>query len=110
MATIISIILMVLIFLISAIPLHIAVRLLGGRTSITWAALTNLIVGITGGIVYVFLAKYAAIVAFIILLLVYKFMFSLGWIRAFLAWLLQGVVIILLYVLFFVVLATMFAL
>lgn len=108
MASVISIILMVLIFLISAIPLHLAVRLLGGRTSIPWAALANLIAGITGAIAYVFIAKYAAIAAFVILLIVYKFMFSLGWTRAFLAWLLQGVIIILLYMLFFVLLASVF--
>ncbi len=91
--------LVILVFLVSAIPLHIAVRILGGRTSIPWAAVTNFIAGVCGAIIYVSLSRYGAIVAFLALLVIYKFMFSLTWTRAFLAWILHGVIGFLLFLL-----------
>ena len=85
-------ILLIVVFLITAIPLNISVKILGGNSSIVWAAIANLIAGICAAFIYIFLARYAALISFIALLLVYKLMFSLGWIRAFLAWILQGVI------------------
>lgn len=103
-----AIIVSVIILLISSIPLHVIVRVFGGRTSLAWAAITNIIVGVTGGIAYAAIGKYAAIPAFIVLLVVYKFMFSLGWTRAFLAWLFQGILGFLIYLAFLLLILPLF--
>ena len=95
-----AIIAMVLAFLISAIPLNIAARLLGGKSSIIWAAITNLIAGLVSAAIYSLFSRIGSIAAFISLLAVYKFMFRLGWIRALLVWLLQGIIALLLVMLF----------
>ena len=88
---IISLIAIVLVFIITSIPLHIAVSLLGGDTSIIKAALVNFIAGVVGAGIY-FFTGYGGIVAFIALLAVYKIMFGLSFFSALLAWFLQGVI------------------
>jgi hypothetical protein len=96
---VLEIILMVVVFLIAAIPLHITVKLLGGDSSLIKAAIVNFLVGLASGVISFFLKSFAGVISFIALLFIYKTMFDIGWIRALLAWLLQGVIIVLLIVL-----------
>jgi hypothetical protein len=84
-------IVIVLIFVVTSIPLHIAVTMLGGDSSILKAAFVNFLAGLVGAGIYLF-TGYGWVVAFIALLVVYKLMFGLGFIRAFFAWVLQGVI------------------
>lgn len=83
------------ILIISAIPLNIAVKLLGGRSSILKVIFANILAGILAFFIEMFLGGgfWISVLIFIAMLLVYKSMFEMGWIRSFLAWLLQFVII-----------------
>ena len=87
----IAMIIIVVVFLITAIPLNIAVHLLGGDSNLFRTAGVNFIVGVVGAVIYGFL-PFGGLIAFIALLVIYKFMFGLGFLRAFLAWGLQFVI------------------
>jgi len=91
---------MFIIIVLSAVPLYLAVKFLGGRATILKVIIVNIIAGIAVpavkflvGLYLVGKGTYAGIIAFLFMLLVYKIFFRLGWIRAFLAWILQFVVI-----------------
>lgn len=90
-----------LIIILSAIPLNIAVKLLGGKSSIVKVIFANIIVAVLGYLIQSQIGVFAGLLTFIIMLFVYKIMFDMGWIRSFLAWLLQYVLILI----FFVILA-----
>ncbi|NCC71132.1 hypothetical protein EOM09_06130 [bacterium] len=92
---IIKILVIILIFILSALPLHISVRILGGRTNI----LKSFLVTFGAGIVAAFFAAilpFGAIFALIILIWIYREMFRLKWFKAFIAWILQLLFIFLL--------------
>ena len=89
--SIISILWTILIFIISAIPLNIAVKFLGGKTNLIKTALISLIAGILVGFI-----PYG-IIAFIILIWIYHVTFRLNWFKTFIAWLLQFIIIIIFY-------------
>jgi hypothetical protein len=89
---IIGILWYIFILIISAIPLNIAVKLMGGRSSILKVIFANLIYAI----ILFFLELYFnvwTIISFILMIFVYKIMFEMGWIRTILAWVLQLVII-----------------
>jgi len=96
MASLISIFLYLIVFVISSIPLWLALKFMGGKGSIIKVVLVNVIVGIVMGVLLETFQRFGFLIAFIIVLYIYKEMFRLGWIRALLAWLLQGVVVIVL--------------
>jgi len=81
-----GIVALIVILILSALPLYFAVNILGGDASILKVLLVNLIVAIIG------IAINSNITAFILLLFIYKEVFKLSWISAFLAWLLQFVI------------------
>ena len=91
MLEIIILAIIVIVFVVTSIPLHISVSLLGGESTILKAAIVNLIAGVVGALIY-FFTGYGGVVSFIALLVVYKTMFGLGFLRALLAWFLQGVI------------------
>ncbi len=90
------ILIFVIVFLIASLPLHISVNILGGDSTILKAMVTNAVIGLVGGVIYLFIPRFAGIVYFIAILLVYKLMFNIGWIRAVLVWVLQVVIAFLL--------------
>lgn len=77
---------LIAILIISALPLYFAVKMLGGEASVLKVLLVNLIAGIIGVVVN------SHLVAFLMLIFVYKMMFRLSWIGAFIAWVLQFVI------------------
>ena len=89
------ILLTILIFLlgiiISSLPLFIAVRMLGGHATILNVLLTNIIVGLLAGWL---VASFGAgtLIILLITILLYSFIFKMGIIRSFFAWLIQYVV------------------
>ena len=92
-----------MIIVLSALPLYLAVKFLGGKATILKVILVNILAGIAVPAVKFFVGLYlvgkgiyGGIVAFLFLLFIYKIFFRLGWIRAFLAWILQFVVIVIL--------------
>ncbi|MCK4551171.1 MAG: hypothetical protein KAT91_04405 [Candidatus Aenigmarchaeota archaeon] len=80
----------ILISIISALPLYFAVKFLGGKATIIKVILVNIVVGLLGFLLNI------PLIGFILLLLIYKELFELSWVRAFLAWVLQFVVAVIL--------------
>lgn len=93
----------ILIVILSALPLYLAVNLLGGRTSILKAFFIMIIAGIAyiiiGAILGALLPGFGILVtilAWLVLIGIYKETFGLGWGSAILAWILQLVFIVIL--------------
>ena len=80
---------LIITFAASAIPLNIAVRLLEGKSSWLKAIATNIGIAILSFLIGLKIAKFAGLLSFLVLLVIYKIMFRLGWFRALMAWLLQ---------------------
>jgi hypothetical protein len=93
----------ILISAISAIPLNLAVKALGGKSSWLKAILVNIILDI----INIFLSPQIRfgyiIISFILKLFIYKLMFRIGWIKALLAWILQYIIAVLLVILLAVI-------
>lgn len=86
---------LLLIFIFTTLPLHLAVKLLGGRTSFLKTFLVLLISGIIViGITTFF--PWGGIIAFIVLIWIYSEMFQIGMLRAFFVWVAQAIIIFLL--------------
>ena len=82
-------------FLVSALPLHLAVKLLGGKTNLIKTAFVAFVSGIVFSSIKMFLGIYsrlaAGLFAFFVLIWIYREMFRLKWHKAVLAWILQFV-------------------
>lgn len=90
-------IILLAIAIISAIPLFLAMKILGGRGGIFRVIFVNLLVALVTFLVkYYFQSWLGGLFAFILMIWIYKDFFRLGWLRALLAWLLQFVVVFLL--------------
>lgn len=91
-----TIFIVLIILIISAIPLNIAVKLLGGDSSILKVIVVNLAVGFAALLLNSFFGVLGGLISFIAMLFIYKVAFDLGLIRAFLAWILQAIVVVVL--------------
>jgi len=79
---------------ISSLPLYLSLKLFfAKRVSILRVFLVNLIVGFIVSLVKYYFEIFGGIIAFFLLLLIYKIAFGIGWIRAVLVWLLQFAVL-----------------
>lgn len=78
-------------FLISALPLYFAVKVLGGKAGLFGVLFTNLLVAIVSFIINFLFDTWGGLFAFVLMIWIYKEFFELGWLRALLAWLLQFV-------------------
>lgn len=76
-------------YVLSAIPLNIAVNLLEGKSSWVKAIIVNLFVALISFVIGIYVGKFSGLLSFLILLFIYKIMFKMGWIRCIVAWLLQ---------------------
>lgn len=103
-----SILWTILIFAIAAIPLHIAVRLLGGRTNFIWTIVINIVAGLAVGLLKGVFATFGGIIAFIVLLFVYQAAFRIGLLRAFFVWLVTALVLFLFWLIFVLLLGITF--
>ncbi len=86
-SNILMIILLIVTFLISILPLHFSVKLFGGKTSILKTGAIVILSTIILLILKQFVTWY--LVSFVLLIFIYKSAFSLSWIRALLAWFMQ---------------------
>ncbi len=86
-----TLITLILVFLVSAFPLHLAVSLLGGRSSMLKAFLVAIFTGLALAVLSFLLAgvPYLGLILLLVLVWIYREMFRLKWIKAFLAWILQ---------------------
>jgi hypothetical protein len=84
-----------LLLILTAIPLHIAVKLLGGNSSIVKAMLVNIITGI---LTTTFRTQYGylgIVLGFLFTLWIYREVFRLIWIKSFLVFIVQAFIILL---------------
>ena len=82
-----------LILVISAIPLNIAVKMLGGRSSLLRVIVANLIIAIIAYLIDYYVGFFVGFLSFIAMLFVYKKMFRMGWLRTLMAWFVQYLLI-----------------
>jgi len=87
-----EILVFILLLVISALPLYLAVKILGGKASILKTIVVNILVGAVVWVINYLLNAWASIVAFILVIWIYREMFRLKWIKAFLAWILQFII------------------
>ncbi len=85
-----------IILAVSAIPLLISVRMMGGEASFFKVILANLLVGIVGVVIYYQFPVFAGIITLLALLFIYSIMFKISIFKAFFAWVLQGIIAFLL--------------
>ena len=79
---------------ISALPVWLALKIAGAKKSgFIRVFIVNIIVGFISGILGHYLGWFGAIPAFILLLLIYKIAFKIGWLRAILVWVMQLVIV-----------------
>lgn len=91
------------IFLVSIVPFHFAVLLLGGETSFFKTLFTVIGVGIVSTVLQIFI-PFGGIIAFIIGLFIYSNAFEMNVFKVLIAYLIEIAVIVGLYYLVFVVL------
>ena len=96
-SVIVTVIATVVIFVISALPLYFAVRLMGGKTSLLKTVFVTLISGLIVSAVRAKFRIFGALIAFFILIWIYHEVFRLKWLKALIAWVLQFVVIAIFY-------------
>jgi hypothetical protein len=85
--------LIALIFLLGVFPLYIIVKLLGGKVSIIKALVIKVAAVVITLLLSMAFGIAGPIVVALILMVLYMVAFRIGIIRAFLAWLLEGVVL-----------------
>ena len=88
-AVLIAFLILIVIFLISALPLYFAVKLLKGKTTLFKTAIITFISGVIVSIVNYLFKTWGALIAFVLLIWIYHDVFRLKWHKAFLAWILQ---------------------
>ena len=83
-----------ILIIVSSLPLYISLKLFfAKKASILRVFLVNLIVGFLVAVIKYYFAILGGIIAFVLLLFIYKIAFGIGWIRAILVWLLQFVIL-----------------
>ena len=87
-------------FLLSGIPLYLAVKLLGGKTGILKTAIVLFVSGLIVAAIKNYVDTLGALLAFIVMIWIYKESFKLGWFGAFFAWLLQFVMLAIIVIVF----------
>lgn len=86
-------------FMLSSLPLHFSVKLLGGKTSILKTMLVVFVSGIIVTAIQNYVQLIGGLIAFLVLIWIYHEIFRLKWFKAFAAWLLQFVFIVIIYLL-----------
>jgi hypothetical protein len=90
-----TIILGLVVIVVSALPLHLAVGMLGGRSSILRAFIVMIVTAVGTIIVNFFLPVWGIFVSWFLLIWVFRESFRLKWFKAILAWILWIVFIFL---------------
>ena len=92
---IIAFLVIVIIFIISALPLHFAVKLLRGKTDLFKTIMVSIIAALIITALRQAFPIFGPVIAFLLLVWIYHELFRLKWWKAFLVWLVQLVIILL---------------
>lgn len=90
----IKIIIILVTFILSAMPLHRAVKFLKGKTNFPKTLLITLVSGLIISILSSLIKIYIGIISSIVLIWIYKKSFKLKWTKAFIVWIIQIILII----------------
>lgn len=93
-STIWFIISVLVIFIVSALPLHFSVKLFNGKTHLLKSVIVNLFVAILA-IVISFLVPFGSIVAFVLLIFIYRELFRISLLKSFFVWIMQFIFMVL---------------
>ena len=86
-------------FIVSALPLHFAVKFFGGKTNVIKTLVVMLFGSFLVSLVRGTLGIFGGLAAFVVLIWLYRISFHLGWAKAILVWLLQFVILALFFML-----------
>lgn len=89
----IQIMIHIALFILSSVPLYLAVKILGGKTSILKTAFIAFIAGIVVLVIQAIFRVWGALIAFIALIWIFHEAFRLKWWKAFLVWILYLVIV-----------------
>ncbi|MFW5704659.1 MAG: hypothetical protein ACOCXG_02345 [Nanoarchaeota archaeon] len=90
---------LLLVIIISALPLHLAAKSLGGKSTILKSFLIMIIVGIISILLNLVLPAFGTILTWIILIVIFKEAYHIGWLKSIFVWLLWIVFVIILAIL-----------
>ncbi|MBS3066914.1 hypothetical protein J4205_03735 [Candidatus Pacearchaeota archaeon] len=90
----IKIIIFIITFILSAIPLYRAVKFLKGKTNFPKTLFITLVSGLIISILSSLIKIYIGIISSIVLIWIYKKSFKLKWTKAFIVWIIQIILII----------------
>ena len=96
MAILTEALLSVLVVVLSAIPLNLAVKMLGGHSSLLKVIGVNFLIAVCGVFLTTSLDGSKGLISFLVLIVLYKVMFDLSWLKALLAWILQFIIAVIL--------------
>jgi len=85
---VISIIVLFVVFLVSALPLYFAVKTLGGKTTLFKAGVIMFLTGLLAAFIKSIFNN-GWIIAFLLLVVIYRESFKLKWWKAFIVWFIQ---------------------
>jgi len=85
--------LVLLLFIITAFPLYLLVKLMGGRITLVNAFIIKVVCALLIFLISLLFGAIGPLVVALLLIGVYMFAFRIGIIRAFIAWILEGVVL-----------------
>jgi len=88
-AALITFSILVVIFLISALPLYFAVKLFNGKTTLFKTAIITLISGVIVSIMNNFFKTWSTLIVFVLLIWIYHDVFKLNWYKSFFVLIIQ---------------------
>ena len=86
------VIILAAVFVVGVLPLYLIVSVLGGNITLLKAAGIKILAAIASLLLALFLGSLGPLIIAIVMILIYKAAFDLSIIRAFFAWLLEGVI------------------
>ncbi|MGM5487396.1 MAG: hypothetical protein ACQESG_00450 [Nanobdellota archaeon] len=89
--------------ILSALPLHIAASLLGGRSSILKVIVIHILFWVISAFLGGMFGPLSPLLLFILLIIIYKIAFNVGWIAALLIWVTQFIVLAIIVTILFLV-------
>ena len=87
-------VLLLLILLILIFPLYLTVKLLGGKITLISALAIKVVAFLLALLIAIAFGAVGPLIIALVLILLYRFAFRIGIIRAFIAWLCEGVVML----------------
>lgn len=89
----IGLLILILIFIITSLPLYFATKMLRGRTTLLRAIATNVLAGLAVIFCHLIFPVIGGIIGFIAILILYRFSFRVGFIRAIIIWLIEVILV-----------------